>query len=257
MRSLLRRAALLCTLPVLAACGSLLPTQARTYHVLQDLHEQREPASPAQRQASSGKVLARPPAGAGLTRSAAVPAKPAGARTQAPLQLPMILVSVNPASALYESAGIVYSRAAGERTYYQFATWTERPSARLGLMVERRLLEAIAQGAPLSGAALDTSGVRGDWMLGIRLIDLYHDTTTTPHRAVVSLQVELIDWQRRRILDRALFSVTPALRGNEAQAAVAAINQAMTSVLDQLSGWIERKANEAAVPGAGHTSPAS
>ena len=166
-----------------------------------------------------------------------------------------MLISVNPASTLYEGAGIVFSRGPLERAYYQFASWSERPSRRLGLMVEHRLVKAVANGAPLSSVALDTSGVRGDWLLGVRLVDLYHDTSTQPHRAVVTVEFELIDWERRRMIERTVFSATNPLRAEDAESAVIAMNHGMMSVLDQLEEWIERKALETTTSNAGRTRP--
>ena len=227
-----RRAGILLAAAIAAAgCTSLLPNQAKTYYLLQDLHDgQQSESSPPHSPLRSG---ARP----AMATTAGNPAASKAA--------PVVLISVNPASTLYESAGIVFSRGPGQLAFYQFATWSERPSRRLGLMVERRLVEAVADGAPLSGAALDTSGVRGDWILGVRLVDLYHDTTTTPHRAVVTVEAELVDWERRRMLDRAVFSATTDLRAEHVQAAVAAMNQGVTAALDQLAEWLAEKARDA------------
>lgn len=209
-------AALLLAIALAASgCGTLAPNPAKSYFVLQDLSQ--APAVPTPRQ-----VTAAP----------------------RPERAPVVLVSVNPSSTLYESAGIVFSRGPGERAYYQFATWSERPSRRLGLLVERRLVGAIASGVPLGGAALDTSGVRGDWLLGVRLVELYHDTLQRPHRAVVTLEVELVDWERRTLLDRATFHATAPLVAEEVEAAVTAMNQGVTAVLDDLNRWVAQKAFE-------------
>ena len=223
IRAVLMAAVFLGTIAA-GGCGSLMSNHAKTHFILQDLrHEQR--AIPQL------KPVLQPAPG------------------------PTVLISVNPASALYESTGIVFSRSPAERAYYQLASWSERPSRRLGLMVERRLVKASGDGAPLSSVALDTSGIRGDWLLGVRLIDLYHDTSTQPHRAVVTVELELIDWHRRLMIDRASFSATPPLHAEDADAAVNAMSQGVTSVIDQVEDWIERKALEAAAPRPGRLPP--
>lgn len=179
------------------------------------------------------------------TAAATVPSAPASAPAPppAPPAPPAMLISINPASTLYESAGIVFSRGPVERAYYQLGSWSERPSRRLGLMIEQRLVKAIAAGLPLSTVALDTSGVRGDWLLGVRLTELYHDTTTQPDRAVVTVEVELVDWNKRHMLDRAIFSTTAPLQTEQIDGAVSALNEGLTRVLDQLEQWLDAKAS--------------
>ena len=198
-------------LPQLAAGGcTLLPSaDGRTYHELRDLAPQ--PPSP-------------PPA-------------------RNDRQRPVLLVAVHPSSALYESSGIVYSRGDAGQAYYQFASWTERPTRRLGLLVQRRLAASAAAGKlDIADAALDTSGVRGDWILGLRLAELQHDTATQPHRAVIVVEADLLDWNERRMLDRTVFSATEALAAEDVQAAVAAMNRGLTIVLDRIEDWVARRA---------------
>ncbi len=156
---------------------------------------------------------------------------------------PVLLIAVNQSSALYESSGIVYSRGEAGLSYYQLASWTERPARRLGLLVQRRLsASAAAGGLGIADAALDTSGIRGDWILGLRLAQLHHDTTTQPHRAVIVVEADLLDWNERRILDRTVFSATEPLATEDVQSAVAAMNRGLTAVLDRIEGWVAARA---------------
>src|SRR5690606_24983471 len=94
-----------CLLGMVAAGGcTLLPSAgSRTYHELRDLAPQPVSAP-----------------------------RPRGKRAG-----PVVLVAVHQSSALYESSGIVYSRGDAGQAYYQLASWTERPSRRLGLLVQR------------------------------------------------------------------------------------------------------------------------
>ncbi len=292
-------AALGLTVLVASGCGSLLPNQATSYYLLQDLRAgtAQAPAGPAANAAtpatlqpepapkavsSAGSATRQAPVAGNTRRSRsqskgrsakpvlharrAATALPVAAKTAAaplatapatapapapvatpttapaPPALPAMLISINPASTLYESAGIVFSRGPVERAYYQLGSWSERPSRRLGLMIEQRLVKAVAAGLPLSTVALDTSGVRGDWLLGVRLTELYHDTTTQPDRAVVTVEVELVDWNKRHMLDRAIFSATAPLQTEQIDGAVSALNEGLTRVLDQLEQWLDAKA---------------
>jgi ABC-type uncharacterized transport system auxiliary subunit len=213
-----RRHALLCgvALGALAAagCGTFLPSGSRTYYELRDLAPERS-STPAPPGDAAGRGL-------------------------------VMLVSVHQSSTLYESTGIVFTRDDGGRAYYQLASWSERPTRRLGLIVQRRLAQSAAAGEiGLADVALDTSGVRGDWLLGLRLADLYHETTTQPDRAVLTVEVDLLDWNERRMLDRAVFSATVDLAAENADSAVAAMNRAMTTVLDRIEAWVGERARAA------------
>ncbi len=190
----------------LAAGGcTLLPATSRSYYELRDLAAQ-PPAAPQTRRDRPGRVL---------------------------------LVAVHPSSALYESSGIVYSRGDAGHSYYQYASWTERPSRRIALLAQRRLAGSAAAGRlALADAAMDTSGVRGDWLLGLRLLELRHDTATVPHSAAIVVEADLLDWNERRMLDRTVFGATESLSSEDAAGAVAALNRGLTAVLDRIEAWV-------------------
>jgi cholesterol transport system auxiliary component len=42
-----------------------------------------------------------------------------------------LLISETSVSPFYDTQSLVFSRAPGQRAYYQFAAWTERPGSRL------------------------------------------------------------------------------------------------------------------------------
>lgn len=213
-RRLLR--ALLAGALAAGGCTLVPPAGSRTYHELRDLAQSRPAPSPTPRDRTG----------------------------------PVVLVAVHQASALYEGTGIVYSRGEAGQSYYQLASWTERPSRRLGLLVQRRLAAAAAAGdLTIGDAALDTSGVRGDWILGLRLAQLHHDTTTRPNRAVVVVEADLLDWRQRRMIDRTVFSATSDLASEDAPAAVAAMNQALTRVLGDIERWVGERTGTVANPG--------
>jgi len=51
----------------------------------------------------------------------------------------VLLVQPTSVSAFYDTQRLVYSRAPGERAYYQFAAWTERPGRAFAELLSRRL----------------------------------------------------------------------------------------------------------------------
>jgi cholesterol transport system auxiliary component len=149
-----------------------------------------------------------------------------------------LLVNPTVTSSFYDTQSLVYSRAAGQRSYYQFAGWTERPGRRISELLMRRLE---ARGA-FSSVASTTSGVRGDVGLNTRLEELYQDTGASPGRVVVEVTAELIDYTERTVVGRRRFSQSAATGGDNAAAAVSAFNQALTKLLDEVSTWVEATA---------------
>jgi len=139
----------------------------------------------------------------------------------------VLLVHPTTVSAFYDTQRLVYSRAPLERSYYQFAAWTERPGRAFTELLRRRL-----------GAPLTTAGVRGDVVLRTRIEQLYHDVAATPGRVTIELSAELIDATGRRI-GAQRFTRSVATREENAAAAVEAANRAVSVVLDDIATWCE------------------
>lgn len=140
----------------------------------------------------------------------------------------VLLVQPTSVSAFYDTQRLVFSRAAGQRAYYQFAAWTERPGRAFSELLGRRL-----------GASLTTSGVKGDLILHTRLEELYHDASA--NRGIVKIEVsaELVDAAGRLVGQRQRFSRSVSTTGENAAAAVDAANRAVSAVLDDIAAWIE------------------
>jgi cholesterol transport system auxiliary component len=137
----------------------------------------------------------------------------------------VLLVNPTAVSAFYDTQRLVYSRSPLERSYYQFAAWTERPGRAFTELLSRRL-----------GAPLTTAGVRGDVVLRTRIEQLYHDAAATPGRVTIEVSAELIDATGRRIGDQRFTRSVPT-RAENSVAAVEASNRAVTEVLDDIAAW--------------------
>lgn len=147
---------------------------------------------------------------------------------------------VNPAftSQFYDTQNLVFSRAPGQRAYYQFAGWTERPGRALGELLARRLE---ADGG-FRAVAATTAGVRGDVILHIRLEEFYHDAAGKPGSVQIEATAVLVDAIERTLIARRRFVQGSPVADENARAAVAAFNQATTALLDELAAWVERAA---------------
>jgi cholesterol transport system auxiliary component len=162
------------------------------------------------------------------------PAAPAAPRAAAPLPM-TLLVSATTVDAFYDSDSLVFSRVAGERQYYQFASWTERPARRIAHLAQRRI-EARGSFAAVAGLA---SGVRGDLLLNVALIDFYHDAAASPGNVRVALAAELVDARTRSLLGRRVFVAAAPVASDDARGAVAGFDRATAEALDALVVWVE------------------
>jgi ABC-type uncharacterized transport system auxiliary subunit len=188
----------------LAGCLGGASTPPRTYYVLQD----RAPAETTKPRATSGRSL---------------------------------VVAGSSADVFYDAESLVFSRHPGQRAYYQFASWTDRPSHMVGRLAERRL---DARGQFASVARLST-GLRADLLLNIVVVEFYHDVAVNPAVVRVELTVELIDWRSRSLLAERTFTSSVAVKKGDAEGAADAFDRAITDALNTLVPWVETEAAKA------------
>src|SRR5690606_11273258 len=143
-------------------------------------------------------------------------------------------VDVLPGSTFYEAIAIAFSRAPGERAYYQFASWTEPVAQRLARITTRDLRERKLF------ADVDMVGRGSPAGLYLRLVvqDFYHDAAVEPGVARVAFSAELVDPATRRNLGRWDFSQAVPVGQADAAGAVAAFDVAVARALDELAAWL-------------------
>lgn len=196
-------AAVVAAIALLAGCMSFQDVPPREYYVLDDMAK----AGAFGRAAPAGRVL---------------------------------LVNAASASPFYDTQNLVFSRAPGQRAYYQFAGWTERPARRINQLLMRRL-EARGN---FKSVAATTAGVKGDFVLSTRLEEFYHDTGANPGSVRIEVSAEIVDYAGRAIVGQRRFAQSVPAAGENAQAAVSAFNQATTALLDELAAWVESVATQ-------------
>ena len=145
----------------------------------------------------------------------------------ASLRSGVLLVHPTSVSAFYDTQRLVFSRAEGQRAYYQFASWTDRPGRAFSDLLSRRL-----------GAPFTTAGVRGDLILHSRLEELYHDAAAGPGAVKIEVSAELVDATGRLVGERRRFSRGVPARSEDAAGAVEAANRAVSAVLDEIADWV-------------------
>ena len=129
------------------------------------------------------------------------------------------------AASFYDTQDIVFSRSPGTRAYYQFSHWTERP---------QRVLQ--------SELAARYAPAREGYILATHLVEAYHDATTAPGLARITLTAELIERTHRMPVARCTFTREARATSHDAAGAVAGLNVAAGSVLDEIVAWADREA---------------
>jgi ABC-type uncharacterized transport system auxiliary subunit len=160
---------------------------------------------------------------------------PTPARRAQPLAHALVVAPIS-SNAVGNAYGMLYSRSSGERAYYQYNEWTDRPTLR----VAQLLLERIEARQAFTSVARLGSGVSGEVLVNVVVDDVVHDLSGGGAGiGRVSVIVEVVDRRQRRILGRRTFAESAPAQAADAAAAAAAINRAVTTFLDKASTWIE------------------
>ena len=194
-----------CAALLLAGCGALGSASTQRYFVLE--------AAPA--------------------RAVPVPAgtAPSGQATT-------LLVAPTSAAGFYDTQEIVYSRAPGERAYYQLSSWTEPPARSFNTLLVSRLEQARS----FATVAQTTSGMRGTFLLRTHLIEMFHDATTNPGNVRVVLAAEVIAPDTRTLVARRTFSAAVPARSFDAAGAVRGFDEAVATIADDVTEWVGAEA---------------
>lgn len=158
----------------------------------------------------------------------------AAAAATAPRAAGALAIQGLTADPLADSTSIAYARRNGERSLYQLAAWSERPSRRLVQLAQQRL-EA---GGRFASVTQLGQPVQADWLLTLAVEHIYHDVGSTPGRARLAVRAELFDRRERQRVAQRLLVAEPAVAEAAAGDAVAAFAVATAEVLDQLAAWL-------------------
>jgi cholesterol transport system auxiliary component len=138
-----------------------------------------------------------------------------------------LLVQPTAVNAFYDTQRLVFSRSEGQRAYYQFAAWTERPGRAFSELLARRL-----------DAPSTTSGIKGDQILFTRIEELYHDASANPGSVKITVSAELVDGAGRMVGEARRFARSVPANSENAAGAVDAANRAVSEVLEAIAAWV-------------------
>lgn len=149
----------------------------------------------------------------------------------------VVLVTASAVNAFYETTSMVYRRQPGRLGLYQYAGWSELPSARIGRLLGNRLQAGgtFADVAPAPGL------VQGRWLVEAGLETLLHDDVEPPGISRIGLRLRVIDRRRGRTIALRRFDDQEPLAEESAAAAADAFAVALTRVLDAAASWLPRQ----------------
>ena len=154
----------------------------------------------------------------------------------APGKAALLIDLLNPA-AFYNAPNLAYGRNAESRGYYQYAQWADRPTQRVGLLLRDRLRAACLY----RQVALSGEGMSGDLQLGVKLLDLYHDTAASPGQARIVLDVHLIRRGTAGLLAHKTFVAAAPATSHDAGGAAAGFNTALPKLFDEVGAWLAQQ----------------
>ncbi len=147
-----------------------------------------------------------------------------------------LLLATLPSESIGDTYSMAFTKAAQQRQFYQFASWTDRPSARVvHLLAERIDARRIFDSVGRLG-----SGVGGGLILNVGVNEVIHDVSNGTAR--IEVTAELIERRGRNLVERKRFIASAPVAQENAPAAVAALSRALTTVLDEMVPWLERTA---------------
>ena len=166
-------------------------------------------------------------------------ALPAPSTTPAPARSSrVLLIASSTSQALFDSERMVFTKDGISRSYYQFANWSERPPQSLATLAETRLSRV----GSFRAVTQSTSGVKADLLLTLRLNELTHDDSVSPGVMRLEVTADLVDWRTRELVARRVFVGAVAVASRDSIGGAQAANRAITTMLDDLSPWVESNA---------------
>ena len=166
-------------------------------------------------------------------------ALPAPSTTPSPARSSrVLLIASSTSQALFDSERMVFTKDGISRSYYQFANWSERPPQSLATLAETRLSRV----GSFRAVTQSTSGVKADLLLTLRLNELTHNDSVSPGVMRLEVTADLVDWRTRELVARRVFVGAVAVASRDSIGGAQAANRAITTMLDDLSPWVESNA---------------
>jgi cholesterol transport system auxiliary component len=123
---------------------------------------------------------------------------------------------------------------ADQISYYKGAAWSDR----LPHLVQVRTIETLQNSGAVKAVTSSNDRVDGDYMLSMEIRAFQIDNAGGRPAADVDIFAKLIDNTSSKVVASKSFSTRVASANDTPTAGVAALNQAMTEVLQDTSSWV-------------------
>jgi cholesterol transport system auxiliary component len=123
---------------------------------------------------------------------------------------------------------------ADQISYYKGAAWSDR----LPHLVQVRTIETLQNSGAVKAVTSSSDRVDGDYMLSMEIRAFQIDNASGKPSADVDIFAKLIDNNSSKVVASKGFSTRVASASDTPSAGVAALNQALTEVLQDTSSWV-------------------
>ena len=144
---------------------------------------------------------------------------------------PTLVINPPHAAAGFDSPRIIYLRQPLKLEYFASSEWVDPPARMLGPL----LLAAIERSAAFRAVVLTPGAASGDLRLDTLIVRLQHEFQTQPSQVRFTLRATLVDDKTRQVLAWREFEAVVAASSEDAYGGVLAANQAIETVLGELS----------------------
>ena len=166
-------------------------------------------------------------------------------KTPSPQRGVLLLRGVT-ASSLIDSSKIIFNRTPETRGAYQLTAWSESPTRQLSELLFRTFnckpgFRAVTKGL---------EPVSADVSLTTEIVELRHDLSVSPGKALLGVRVELIDLRTRTLLGSTIFEYATPLEDDDAKNARTGLSNSVGVFLAWVVRWVDTLA-----PHSGGTAP--
>ena len=151
----------------------------------------------------------------------------------APQTAPTLIVNPPHAASGITSQRIIYVREAHKLEYFAHSEWVDPPARMLAPLI----VAALENSGAFRAVVLAPSAAAGDLRLDTEIIRLQHEFHVQPSRVRFTLRAYVVEDKTRRVLAWREFDATVPAASENPYGGVVAANQAVQTVLENLSAF--------------------
>ncbi len=140
------------------------------------------------------------------------------------------------ANRFIDSHRILFSDDPARLSYYQFASWVDRPPEYLS-----NLLAAKLEKAKLFDSVSQYESAASDLLLNTEILELYHDTREKPGQVRIRVSAELLDLTSDSQVAQQTFEKALSVESYDAVGAVRAFEKGLNEIVDEIIIWLSHQ----------------